>query len=104
MIVVRQRLDNWNNQLKAQLAQVPAAEFNPNDGRYSTAEGARFNSQLSDRYGSAAHNPFLMEALLIGSIQQVERDYGVSPTTGQAELTGHLMRALELSSKVKMAN
>jgi predicted CXXCH cytochrome family protein len=104
LIVVRLRLDNWNNQLKSQLAKVPAAEFNPNDGRYSTAEGARFNSQLSDRYGSAAHNPFLMEALLIGSIEQVRRDYGVNPTSSAAELKSYLMRALELSTKSMSAD
>jgi predicted CXXCH cytochrome family protein len=95
MIVVRQRLDLWNNQLKAQLARVPAAEFNPNDNRYSTAEGARFNSQLADRSGSVAHNPFLMEALLIGSIQQVQRDYGISPATAAEELNLHMRQIVE---------
>jgi predicted CXXCH cytochrome family protein len=98
MIVVRQRLDNWNNQLKSQLARVPAAEFNPNDGRYSTGEGARFNSQLADRSGSAAHNPFLMEALLIASIQQVQRDYGISPSASAAELDVQLRRVLKLAN------
>jgi predicted CXXCH cytochrome family protein len=93
-VVVRQRLDNWNAQLKSQLARVPTAEFDPNDGRYSTAEGARFNSQLADRYGSVAHNPFLMEALLIASIQQVQRDYGVAPAAAAAELDGYLRQAL----------
>ncbi|CAN5864186.1 hypothetical protein BH23GEM9_BH23GEM9_10220 [soil metagenome] len=97
MSTVRLRLDFWNGQLKAQLAQVPAAEFNPNDNRYSTAEGARFNSQLADRSGSVAHNPFLMEALLIGSIQQVQRDYGVSPSTSAAELDGNMQRVLSLA-------
>jgi predicted CXXCH cytochrome family protein len=95
MIVVRQRLDFWNAQLKSQLARVPAAELNPNDGRYSTAEGARFNSQLSDRSGSVAHNPFLMEALLIGSIQQVQRDYGIAPSVTSLQLEGNMQRVLE---------
>jgi predicted CXXCH cytochrome family protein len=97
MIVVRQRLDNWNNQLKSQLARVPAAEFNANDNRYSTGEGARFNSQLSDRSGSAVHNPFLMEALLIASIQQVQRDYGINPTSPASELQEYLERAVNLA-------
>jgi predicted CXXCH cytochrome family protein len=101
LIVVRQRLDNWNAQLKSQLARVPAAEFNPNDNRYSTGEGARFNSQLSDRSGSAVHNPFLMEALLIASIQQVQRDYGISPSSPAGELEMYLRRALELSTKLQ---
>jgi predicted CXXCH cytochrome family protein len=100
MIVVRQRLDLWNDQLKSQLARVPAAEFSPTDGRYSTAEGARFNSQLADRSGSATHNPFLMEALLIGSIQQVQRDYGIAPAATAEELNAAMRRVTEMSRKV----
>jgi predicted CXXCH cytochrome family protein len=100
VIVVRLRIDNWNNQLKSQLARVPAAEFNPNDGRYSTAEGARFNSQLADRPGSVSHNPFLLEALLIGSIQQVQRDYGINPSADASELDLYLKRALDMGTKL----
>jgi hypothetical protein len=77
---VRQRIDAWNVQLKSQLTKIPASETNPNDNRYTTAEGSRFNSQLADRSGSVAHNPFLMEALLIASIQQIQREYNVSPS------------------------
>jgi hypothetical protein len=94
MLTVRARVDNWNNQLKAQLARVPAAEFDPNDNRYSTAAGARFNSQLADRPGSVVHNPFLIEALLIGSIQQVQRDYGIAPSADAAVLDARLRSAL----------
>jgi predicted CXXCH cytochrome family protein len=94
MLTVRGRVDNWNNQLKSQLSRVPPGEFDPNDNRYSTAEGARFNSQLADRPGSVTHNPFLTEALLIGSIQQVERDYGIRPAATAAELDVHMRRAL----------
>jgi predicted CXXCH cytochrome family protein len=104
MIVARQRLDQWNSQLKSQIARVPAAELNPNDGRYSTAEGARFNSQLADRSGSAVHNAFLMEALLIGSIQQMQRDYGLAPQATQAELQAAMDRAIRLSQKVHSAD
>jgi hypothetical protein len=76
---VRLRIENLNAQLTSALAKVPASETNPNDSRYSTAEGARFNSQLADRPGSVVHNPFLLEALLIATIQQLQRDYGVTP-------------------------
>jgi predicted CXXCH cytochrome family protein len=101
MLVARQRLDNWNAQLKSQLARVPAAEFNPNDNRYSTAEGARFNSQLADRPGSATHNPFLVEALLIGSINQVRVDYGISPAATPEELDAAMQGVLRrLSAKM----
>lgn len=75
----RQRLNNLAAVLNAQLAQVPASEFDPNDGRYTTAEGARFNAQLAVFRGTETHNPFLAEALLIASIQQVQRDYGIPP-------------------------
>jgi predicted CXXCH cytochrome family protein len=99
MITVRLRLDTWNDQLKALIARVPASELDPNDGRYSTAEGARFNSQLADRSGSVAHNPFLMEALLIGSINQMRRDYNLEGGVPAAELEVHLRRALEMAAK-----
>ena len=72
------RLDALNATLTALLAQVPAAEFSATDNRFTTAEGARFNSGLIAFRGTAAHNPFLAEALLIGSINQVRKDYGLS--------------------------
>jgi predicted CXXCH cytochrome family protein len=90
---VRARLNAWNAQLKGQLARVSSAELNPTDNRYTTAEGSTFNSQLADRSGSAAHNPFLMEALLIGSIQQIQRDYGIAPRMS-VDLNAELKRAL----------
>ena len=72
------------------LALVPASEFNANDGRYSTAEGARFNYQLAtDFEGSVVHNPFLLEALLIASIRQVEDDYAVA-ASGRVSLKREL--------------
>jgi predicted CXXCH cytochrome family protein len=77
MVVATQRITTLANQLNALLAQVPASEFNENDGRYSTAEGARFNAQLALFPGSVIHNPFLLEALLIASMQQVRQDYGL---------------------------
>lgn len=77
--VAKDRLDLLAEQLDALIAQIPATEFNANDGRYSTAEGARFNYQLhTDFGGNAVHNPFLMEALLIASIRQVRTDYGLA--------------------------
>jgi hypothetical protein len=70
------RLATLATQLNAQLAAVPAAEFSASDNRYTTAEGARFNAQLGLLNGTEVHNPFLAEALLIGSIAQVQKDYG----------------------------
>jgi predicted CXXCH cytochrome family protein len=79
--VAELRLNNLAAQLSAQLAQVPSTEFDANDGRYSTAEGAKFNHDLARFPGSAIHNPFLVEALLIASIEQVKRDYGISASS-----------------------
>jgi hypothetical protein len=50
---------------------------------FTVADGAFFNYQLAtfgshSGRGSAIHNPFLVETLLIGSIQAVEEEYGVS--------------------------
>jgi len=85
------RLTTLAQQLNAQLAKVPVAEFSSTDNRYSTAEGARFNAQLGLMNGTEVHNPFLAEALLIGSIAQVQKDYGVSPSAA-VDLTMKLGR------------
>ena len=50
---------------------------------FTVADGAFFNYGLAtfgshSGRGSSVHNPFLVEALLIGSIQAVEEEYGVS--------------------------
>jgi predicted CXXCH cytochrome family protein len=79
-LVARQRLDALANQLESQLARVPAEEFAP--GRVTTALGARFNVQLARFRGTEVHNPFLMEALLIATIQQVRVEYGIAPAGG----------------------
>jgi predicted CXXCH cytochrome family protein len=63
------------------------SEFNANDGRYTTAEGAAFNFDLGMRKSAAIHNPFLVEALLTATIRQVKTDYNItSPTLVDLEL------------------
>jgi hypothetical protein len=78
---VELRINTLASELNALIAQIPATEFNANDGRYSTGEGARFNYQLATMRGSVIHNPFLLEALLIASIEQVRDDYAVTGIT-----------------------
>jgi predicted CXXCH cytochrome family protein len=78
LFLVQTRLNNLADEVDALLAQVPASEFDVDDNVYSTAEGSRFNSQLARFPGTAAHNPFLTEALLIASIDQLEAEYGVA--------------------------
>jgi len=90
------RLTTLANQLNAQLAQVPASEFSSTDNRYSTAEGARFDAQLALLPGTPVHNPFLAEALLLGSIAQVQKDYGIAPSAG-LDLTPRMRRPPNLA-------
>ena len=71
-------------------------EIDPANPTFTTAEGAFFNLALAefperDRpdarllfAGSAAHNPFLMEQLLLASIDVVEATYGVSASPSLA--------------------
>ena len=88
------RFENLTDQLAALLDQVPEGEIDPEDGVLTTAEGAYFNMELA-RFGgterpspllaytgSAAHNPFLVEQLLIASITAVQDEYGVSASPG----------------------
>jgi nitrate/TMAO reductase-like tetraheme cytochrome c subunit len=80
LTVSEMRIERLVAELGGLLARVPAAEFNNNDNIYTTGEGARFNMQLGQKKGSVAHNPFLLEALLIASIKQIEIDYGLRPS------------------------
>ncbi len=76
------RIEDLATELAALLDQVPASAFDPDDGVYSTAEGAQFNVELAAFRGSSIHNPVLMEALLRSSIRQVREDYGLGAVTG----------------------
>ena len=69
-------------------------EIDPEDPTFTVAEGAFFNYHLAtfgdDVRGSATHNPYLTEALLIASIQAVLDVYGankaVSSTNWDVEM------------------
>jgi predicted CXXCH cytochrome family protein len=82
------RIQRDADDLLDQLTQVDpnlgtaGGEINAGDP-FTVADGAFFNYQLAtfgshSGRGSAVHNPFLTEALLIGSIDAVEEEYGVS--------------------------
>jgi predicted CXXCH cytochrome family protein len=86
------RLARLAEEIAALIAQIPTSELDPNDGIYTTAEGARFNMQLAQKKGSNVHNPFLVEALLLASIRQLELDYQLGAAAGlvlDAQLTSH---------------
>jgi predicted CXXCH cytochrome family protein len=78
MLASTLRLQSLADQINLLVAQVPASEFNSGDGRYTTGEGAKFNAGFAGFTGSAAHNPFLVEALMIASIQQLRTEYGLT--------------------------
>jgi hypothetical protein len=71
---------NWrtcrNNNTCAPFKGQPSP-FNFVAGQYSTAQGAAFNYDMGVRKSASIHNPLLVEALLIASIQQVRKDYGL---------------------------
>jgi predicted CXXCH cytochrome family protein len=72
---------NWrtcrNNNSCAPVNGSPSP-FNFVAGSYNTALGAAFNYDMGARRSAAMHNPMLVEALLITSIQAVRRDYGIT--------------------------
>jgi predicted CXXCH cytochrome family protein len=81
MIAAEARIDLLTAELNAQLAKVATTEFKQ-DATVTVAEGAKFNAGLGAKAGVAIHNPFLMEALLITSINAVQTTYGIAPNAG----------------------
>jgi hypothetical protein len=79
LTVVTLRLDVLITELDALIAQIALDQFVTGDDLITTGEGAKFNLSLAKQQGSPIHNPFLIEALLIASIQQVKVDYGLAP-------------------------
>lgn len=71
------RLAPLQAELEDLLTQVPDSEFDPDDDRYTVAEGSKFNLQLSEAGGAAVHNALLIRALLSASIDEMRREYGL---------------------------
>ncbi len=76
--VAEDRINALILEIDGLIARIPATEFSTTDNRYTTGEGAKFNASLAKKPGSAAHNPFLVEALLHASIKQIEIDYQIT--------------------------
>ncbi|MEJ2152270.1 MAG: cytochrome c3 family protein [Gemmatimonadota bacterium] len=78
----------------------PGGAIDPNEPTFTIAEGALFNYHLATFgnsdfgtntvVGSSVHNPFLVEALLIASIEVVEEEYGVMNSLGVADWDAEL--------------
>lgn len=60
---------------------IPAAEKASTAG-VTTFRGATFNVNLANSVGAAAHNPFLVKALLRASAAQINKSYGVALPPG----------------------
>ncbi|HKK27882.1 MAG TPA: multiheme c-type cytochrome [Gemmatimonadota bacterium] len=87
------RIQPLADQLRDLLTQVDpnleeaGGEIDPENPTFTVAEGAFFNLSLAEFgqqtfgtntvVGSSVHNPFLVEALLLASIDQVQTTYGV---------------------------
>lgn len=62
---------------------VPASQKLPAAaGKVTSARGAAYNIALASSAGAAAHNPFLVKALLRASMVQVNKEYGVALPPG----------------------
>ncbi|HEY5491033.1 MAG TPA: multiheme c-type cytochrome [Gemmatimonadaceae bacterium] len=59
---------------------------------YSVCNGVQFNISLTSKAGGIIHNPFLLEQLMIASINQLKSDYGVVAAAG-IDLTPQLQKA-----------
>lgn len=86
----------------------PGGEIDDTNPTFTVAEGAFFNYNLAIHgdpdfgtdtvLGSAVHNPFLMEALLVASIDAVETTYGVSLSVS-VDWDAELQRVLERAGR-----
>lgn len=88
--------------------EAPGGEIDPTDPTFTVAEGAFFNHALAEFgnptfntdnvLGSTTHNPFLIQSLLLESINIVQSTYGVSlpQTVGrdfEAEVRAEIAKA-----------
>ncbi len=83
--------------LLPRVRQAFPAEWSTTDNRISPAEGAEFNARLCGEYGQSTadnskgvHNPFLCQALLVASINEITATYQLPapPAAVQAILDG----------------
>ena len=74
----RIRTDRLVAELKTLLDKVPASEFDARNPTITVAEGAAFNRELALKDGAPVHNPYLIEQLLLASITELSRVYGLA--------------------------
>jgi predicted CXXCH cytochrome family protein len=79
LITARARTEALVAEIDTLLTLVPPDENKRNDGRFTVADGAWFNARLGELPGSPIHNPFLIEYLLLASIDVLKSEYSLSP-------------------------
>jgi predicted CXXCH cytochrome family protein len=91
----------------ATLKQTQPGQWSTSDSKITPAEGAEFNARLCGEYGSSnsdnskgAHNPFLCQALLVASINELHSFYGLpSPPAAVQAILDAPMRNAQVSRK-----
>lgn len=70
------------NSAVAKVTAIKPADCKLGGPIYTSCLGTQFNVSLAQSPGGFVHNPFLLERLLIASINQLQKDYGVTPDVG----------------------
>jgi predicted CXXCH cytochrome family protein len=73
------QLVNAANSAIAKVAAIKPADCKLGGPTYTSCLGTQFNVSLAQSPGAFVHNPFLIEQLLIASINQLQKEYGVTP-------------------------
>lgn len=68
------------NSAIAKVKAAKPAECTLGGPKYTSCLGTQFNVSLAQAPGAFVHNPFLIEQLLVASINQLQKDYGVTPS------------------------
>lgn len=67
------------NSALAKVALAKPADCKLGGAIYTSCLGSQFNVSLAQSPGGFVHNPFLIEQLLVASINQLKKDYGITP-------------------------
>lgn len=70
------------NSAVAKVAAAKPQECKLGGPTYTSCLGAQFNVSLALAPGAFVHNPFLIERLLLASLNQLQKEYGVTPNIG----------------------
>jgi len=75
-----QQLTASVNSAIAKVNALKPAECKLGGPTYTTCLGSQFNVSLALSPGNFVHNPFLLERLLLASLAQIQKEYGVTPS------------------------